>query len=53
MLRALTRSDVVSMIIMLMMFIGINFGLSILVTKGYNNSLESELLVYTWLKEIP
>ena len=44
-LRALTRSDVVTMIIMLMVFIGINFGLRILVTEGYHNSLESELLV--------
>ena len=43
-LRALTRSDVVTMIIMLMVLIGINFGLRILVMRGYHRSLESELL---------
>ena len=41
-LRALTRSDVVTMIIMLMVFIGINFGVHTLIMKGYHNSLESE-----------
>jgi hypothetical protein len=41
-LRALTQSDVVTMIIMLMVFIGINFGLRSLVMNGYHHSLESE-----------
>ena len=41
-LRALTRSDVVTMIIMLMVFIGINFGLCILVMRGCHHSLKSE-----------
>ena len=41
-LRALTRTDVVTMIIMLMVFIGINFGLWTLVMRGYYHSLNSE-----------
>ena len=41
-LRALIRSDMVTMIIMLMVFIGINFGLRILVMRGYHHSLKSE-----------
>ena len=41
-LRALTQTDVVTMIVVLMAFIGINFGLQKLVMMGYNYSLESE-----------
>ena len=41
-LRALTQSDVVTMIIMLMVFIGINFGLRMLVISGCHHSLKSE-----------
>ena len=37
-LRALTRSDMVTMIIMLMVFIGINIGLRILVMRGCHQS---------------
>ena len=43
-LRALTQSDVVTMIIMLMVFIGINFGLCTLVMRGCHQSLKSEYI---------
>ena len=40
--RVLTRIDVVTMIIMLMVFIGINFGFRTLVMSDYHHSLKGE-----------